>query len=284
MAIYTVGGTELGECFNTSSESLDYAYDANKNTVFERVKPRTVLFEDDFNGNALNTENWRYEIGNVRSNELQFYRFQNVSVENGNLVITAKRESFSNKDWTSGSITTNFGKAWKYGRFEARIKFPNIVGAFGAFWTLGDGHRITYTDYDGTKYEPPTPRTQSWPECGEIDIVETIPGDASTALGTVWKCTSGILGQGRSPTINLGDYHIYALEWTDSYISILVDDVEYKRLNLASYASDLVAGYHLPQYILIDLAVGRSGGDPAPSTNEMKMYVDWVRVYEPLTN
>jgi beta-glucanase (GH16 family) len=53
---------------------------------------------------------------------------------------------------------------------------------------------------------------------------------------------------------------------------------------LASYASDEVAGYHLPQYILIDLAVGKAGGTPADSTNEMKMYVDWVRVYAPLSN
>lgn len=288
MAIYNINGTELDECYSSDSSLLEYAYDLNSNIVYEANDPyiqgRTLLFEDKFDGDALNPANWSYELGNVRNQELQFYLSQNVSVENNNLVITAKRETYGNKEWTSGSITSQLSHAWTYGRFEAKIKFPNVVGAFGAFWTLGDGFHIIYSDDPQNPDSIADPQnTQRYPECGEIDIIETIPGDTVYPRSTVWNCSaSGSLGSGLYRVNSTGEYHIYAMEWTSSYIAMFIDGTEYKRWTFSDYADEVVAGYHLPQYILMDLAVGKAGGDPAESTTEMKMYVDWVRVYAPL--
>lgn len=292
MAIYNLNGQILSSGYDLYGTELDHAYDSDGNTVFTKESPlppsdpyiegRTLLFEDTFDGGALNSENWSYEIGNVRNNELQFYRSQNVVVEDSNLVITAKRETHLNKEWTSGSITGQLKKSWLYGRFEAKIRFPNVVGAFGAFWTLGANHWIQYTDDDGNPTEPLPSGSVRWPACGEIDITETIPGNANTAQANLWKYSGGSLGTGRSASMVSSDWHIYSMEWTSEYIAMLLDGTEYKRWTFSNYASEQVQAYHLAQYIILNLAVGASGGTPASSTNEMKMYVDWVRVYAPL--
>ena len=293
MAIYNLNGQGLSSAYNLSGESINSAYDIEGNVVFTRGTPvpddpyidgRTLLFEDSFYGDSLNAENWSCEIGNVRNNELQFYRSQNVSVEDGKLVITAKRETHLNKAWTSGSITGQLKKSWLYGRFEAKIKFPNVVGAFGAFWTLGANHWIEYNaDDDPTTANSRPEGSVTWPQCGEIDITETIPGNANTAQANLWNYSGGSMGGGRSASMVSSDRHIYAMEWTSEYIAMSLDGVEYKRWTFSDYTSTQVQAYHLAQYIILNLAVGASGGTPADSTNEMKMYVDWVRVYAPLS-
>lgn len=293
MAIYNINGQPLSSAYDFNGTSLNNAYDLDGNLIFSKGTPipddpyidgRTLLFEDSFNEDTLNSANWSCEIGNVRNNESQFYRSQNVSVEDGKLVITAKRETHLNKSWTSGSITGQLKKSWLYGRFEAKIKFPNVVGAFGAFWTLGANHWIEYnSDDDSTTANSNPTGSVSWPTCGEIDIVETIPGNATSAQANLWKYGGGSFGTGRSAPMTSSDWHIYAMEWTSEYIAMLLDGVEYKRYTFSDYSSSDVQAYHLAQYIILNLAVGASGGTPADSTNEMKMYIDWVRVYAPLT-
>jgi beta-glucanase (GH16 family) len=293
MAIYNISGQNLNSAYDLNDTSLNNAYDLDGNLIFSKGTPipddpyidgRVLLFEDSFNENTLNSANWSYEIGNVRNNEGQFYRSQNVSVEDGKLIITAKRETHLNKRWTSGSITGQLKKSWLYGRFEAKIKFPNLVGAFGAFWTLGANHWIEYkSDDDSTTANSNPVGSVSWPACGEIDITETIPGNATSAQANLWKYGGDSFGTGRSTAMLSSEWHIYAMEWTSEYISVLLDGVEYKRYTFSDYSSTDIQAYLLPQYIILNLAVGAAGGTPADSTNEMKMYVDWVRVYAPLT-
>ena len=293
MTIYDLDRQNLASVYGLDGTELNFAYDLDANIVFSKGTPipddpyiegRTLLFEDSFNGNTLNSENWGYEIGNVRNNELQFYRStNNVSVEDGKLVITAKRETYLDKSWTSGSITGQLKKSWLYGRFEAKIKFPNVVGAFGAFWTLGANHFIVYANEQTGEKEGTAPEwSVPWPQCGEIDITETIPGNASTAQANLWKYNGGSFGTGRSATMVSSDWHVYAMEWTSEYIAMLLDGIEYKRYTFSNYTSEQIQAYHLAQYIILNLAVGASGGTPSDGTNEMKMYVDWVRVYAPL--
>ena len=66
-----------------------------------------LVWQDEFT-NGIGPD-WVFETGNNGwgNNELQYYRRENATVENGNLVITAKRESFGNNwmevaDYRSG--------------------------------------------------------------------------------------------------------------------------------------------------------------------------------------
>ena len=209
---------------------------------------------------------------------MQTYRAENnVSVEDGCLVITAKKEDFGTKHWTSGSITGQHKFEQTYGRWEAKVKFPNIIGAFGAFWLLGANMENVYHETGDNDVSG-----EIWPKCGEIDINETIPGNATTAQANLWTYTGSSMGTGRSANMVSSEWHIYAMEWTSEYIAIFLDGVEFKRWTFSDYSSSEVQAYHLPFYMILNLAVGASGGTPASSTSEMKMYVDWVRVYAPL--
>ncbi len=281
MSIYNINGDTVNQPYDSIGETLETAYDVSGEVVYQN---RTLVFEDDFDGSSLDTNKWGYELGDVRNNEMQTYRAENnVSVEDGCLVITAKKEDFGTKHWTSGSITGQHKFEQTYGRWEAKIKFPNIVGAFGAFWLLGANmemiyHEIGDNDVSGV----------IWPKCGEIDITETIPGDASTAHANLFKYDGGSFGVGRSGTIVSSDWNIYACEWTSEYIAISVNGTEYKRWTFSDYSASDVQAYHLPFYMILNLAVGPAGnpgggGTPASTTTEMKMYVDWVRVYSPLS-
>lgn len=267
--------------YNINGETLSTVYTLYGEEIDAYIEGRTVVFEDNFA--SLNTENWGFEIGNVRNNELQFYRAQNATIEEGNLVLTARREAHQNKAWTSASITGQKKKGFLYGRFEAKIKMPGVVGSFPAFWTLGYNHEIAYSADNDSTTATQADGSVAWPACGEIDIVEGIPGNATSAQCNLWAYGGGSLGTRRSGTVNLAEWHVYAMEWTPKYIAMLVDGVEYKRYAFADFTDEQIQAYKLPQHMIINLAVGASGGTPPDDVNEMKMYVDWVRVYAPLT-
>jgi len=116
---------------------------------------------DEFDTDGpLNNDIWDYEIGTGQNGwgngELQYYtdRTENITVQNGVLIITAKKEEYNGSSYTSARIVTKGEQA--YGRFEARIRVPYGQGMWPAFWLLGAdcGPAVV------------------WPQCGEIDIME----------------------------------------------------------------------------------------------------------------
>ncbi len=124
-----------------------------------------LVWSDEFDGEAgtlPNPESWTYDIGTGDNGwgnaELQYYTDSpnNVSLDgNGNLLITAQRESFGGQPFTSARIKTEGLFEQTYGRFEARLKAPIGPGVWPAFWLLGNN----------CAEEP-------WPQCGEIDVME----------------------------------------------------------------------------------------------------------------
>ena len=109
------------------------------------------------------------------NHELESYtsRRQNSSIEDGNLVITAAKETFTgsdgvSRDYTSARLKTAKHFSQAYGRFEARIKIPTGKGVWPAFWMLGDN-----IDAAG------------WPTCGEIDIMENIGSEPDKNHGSM---------------------------------------------------------------------------------------------------
>ena len=126
-----------------------------------------LVFQDDFCGPTLNEAVWNIEVnGDGGGNaELQYYRRENVSIENAptgesSLVLTAKRETYSGRQFTSGRVTTKDKMIFKYGKIEARIRVPNVArGLWPAFWMMGN----TPQNANGSV---------QWPRCGEIDIFE----------------------------------------------------------------------------------------------------------------
>ena len=241
-----------------------------------------LVWSDEFNGNALDETKWAYETGSAYNNEQQYYTKENVSVSNGSLKITAKKESKNGYKYTSGrleTITEN-GEALfstKYGKIEARIKLPKGNGLWPAFWM-----------------QPVDREYGSWPLSGEIDIME--------ARGRITNEVNGAIHFGESRPFNkqindtytfssgedFTDYHVYAVEWKENEIIWSVDGVEYFRTSNWYTMSDegVIAEYPAPFnqefYLILNLAVGGdydNGITPSSSDLPATMEVDYVRVY-----
>lgn len=262
--------------------TLTFFFSSCRKDAIQELPERNweLVWSDEFNG-AANTSpdnaKWNFNVGTGvngwGNGEYQFYtnRTNNVRLDgNGILEITARQEGFSGSNYTSGRITTQGKFAYKYGRFEAKIKTPTGPGIWPAFWMMGEN--IT---------------TVSWPQCGEIDILEqkgqeshityaTIHGPNYAGGNSIGK--SYALAKGR---FNL-DYYVYAVEWTENRIDFFVNDYLFHRITKDQVEAKGQWVFNQPFFLLLNVAVGGNyvgfptSGTPFPQT----MYVDYVRVYK----
>jgi beta-glucanase (GH16 family) len=251
-------------------------------TVAAQLPAWHLSWSDEFNGSngsAPDPEKWAFVTGGkgFGNDELETYttRPANVQQEEGNLVITARKEDLAGTDgiqrqYTSARIHTQGLFSQAYGRFEASMQLPSGgKGIWPAFWLLGDNSR-----------------TAGWPKCGEIDIVENI-GDPftiySTLHGPVYSGAHGISAKYPLPTgesVNTG-FHLYAVEWAPRDIKFFFDD----HLIAERTPADLPPGttwvYDHPFFIILNLAVGGDwpGNPDEATTFPQRMLVNYVRVY-----
>ena len=248
-----------------------------------------LVWSDEFDTNTLGT-NWNVEVTDAPyNNELEAYTScpDNVTIADGNLVLTARRESYGSRSFTSGRVNSLHKVSFTHGKIEARIKLPHLAnGLWPAFWMMGE-------DFD----------TVNWPKCGEIDIMEMGMKNAintnatdNTVAGTIhWgesiakhqQYTSG----NKTVSQELTDgYHIFTCEWDDDYLKFYIDNdaTPYFTASIKKGFSRS-AYFHKPYFLIFNLAVG---GDftgithPADITalpqagSEAQMLVDYVRVYQ----
>ena len=238
--------------------------DTTNTTVTDSLHYKLV-WSDEFNGTAVDTSVWNFDTGNNGwgNNELENYQPSNASVVNGNLVITAKKETAGSANYTSARMKTEGKKSFTYGRIEARLKMPAGQGLWPAFWMLGANIGSV-----------------GWPQCGETDIMEHINTD-SLFYGTAHWNNNGHVSSGGKTVATTNDYHVYDVEWTASSITWHLDGVAYWKTDIAANTNNTTA-FHLPFFIIFNLAVG--GSWPGPAVDNTKfpasMYVDYVRVYQ----
>jgi beta-glucanase (GH16 family) len=222
-----------------------------------------LAWSDEFDGSTINTAWWNFETGGSGwgNHEQEYYQASNASIEDGNLVITAKKETVGSNPYTSARMTTQGKKEFFYGKIEARIKIPVGQGFWPAFWMLG-------SDIN----------TVPWPACGETDIMEHINTD-SVIYGTAHWDNNGHVQDGGNTISSPAQYHVYAVEWDNTQIKWSIDSVEYHSTSISSTTTD---EFHQPFFILLNFAIG--GDWPGQTIDNSllpaKMYVDWVRVYQ----
>ena len=230
-----------------------------------------LVWRDEFNqGGRPDPKKWTYERGFVRNDEAQFYtddRRENARVENGRLVIEARKDGFEGHPVSSASLTTKGLASWTYGRIEVRAKIPTGKGAWPAIWTLGDGGR--------------------WPEDGEIDIMENVGMDPDRAVFTVHSTAldgKGKASWGTSTTVPhlASDYHVYSIEWGPGAIEWKLDG---KTVHVYGKAEPhgVAWTFDKPQYLLLNLAIGGAWGGQQGVDDAIfpaRYEIDYVRVYQ----
>jgi len=234
-----------------------------------------LAWSDEFDGTSLNRSNWNVEVNGYGgwNNELQYYcdSSENIQVNDGTLKLIAQKKSYQGKEYTSARLNTQNKVTVNHGRIEARIKLPSFMGAFPAFWMMGANG-------------------QTWPACGEIDIMEAINNE-SIIYGTAhWQASyannedkydsKGSSTYEAGIRVDITQWHTYGIEWTEDKIVWFVDDNYYHSVNITSEKE--MEELSIPCYILLNFAIGGDwpGFNIDNTALPATMEVDYVRAYE----
>lgn len=240
----------------------------------------TLVWSDEFNeGTALGSD-WTHEVQGQGwvNNELQNYVKSPVDGKN----VTEVKDGFLNincfkgKDGKvySGRVYAKVNEGWTYGYVEARIKLPSGKGTWPAFWMMPVGN-----DWN----------TNPWPKCGEIDIMEEVgadPDQVSSSLHTEkYNHTKGTQKTHAMKCSGAeGDFHVYALEWTEDAITTYVDGKVQLKATKAEMGSDHDSWpFHYAFYPILNLAWGGDWGGykgVEESALPVTMQVDYLRVFQ----
>lgn len=244
-----------------------------------------LMWADEFDvDGAPDPASWTYDLGDGcpnlcgwGNNESQFYTDapENARVEDGRLVITARLEDEGGRSYTSARLVTRGLVDFTYGRVVASIKMPSGAGTWPAFWML----------YTQARYG-----NGSWPDNGEIDIMEYVGSDPDRTLATLHfsdRFGGNGVGIGRSFPDLETSFNEYEVRWTPSRITFY-----FNGSPLLFYDNPLFNPRALPRgwqawpfdqpfHLLLNVAVGGTlGGDIDDRIFPTQMEVDYVRIYQ----
>ena len=259
----------------------------------ETAEADTLIFSDEFNTGTLDRSKWNVEGPTFWvNNEQQAYidsaetvHFKPAPGTDGVLVLQPRYHpgfetpAGRKADFVSGRINTAKKFDFTYGRAVARIRMPDAVGVWPAFWLLGYG---------------------DWPHGGEIDIMEYVGEKDWTGVALHGPGYSG-----ETPLVNkfffprdtdVTQWHEYSVEWTKDALLFKVDGRLTYRVTRPMVEHYGRWAFDGPQYVILNFALGGAypfktngikqphNGLPAETVERIKagaiaMEVDWVRVY-----
>lgn len=248
-----------------------------------------LVWQDEFDGpigQLPDTQKWKVDLGGHGwgNQEWQYYtnKVENVAIDgNSSLRITAIRipnQELSNLScwygpcrYTSARLSTRTLFEFTYGRVEASIKIPTGQGIWSALWMLGADHM-----------------GNTWPHCGEIDIMENIGREVDTVYGTLHgPGYSHIQGIRQSYSLAnderfANDFHEFAIEWEPCEIRWYVDKRQFFHVISNELPPETEWVFDHPFFLVLNLAVGGTWpGYPSEYTVFPKsMLIDYVRVYQ----
>jgi beta-glucanase (GH16 family) len=234
-----------------------------------------MVWNDEFDYSGLpDSTKWTAEVGGHGwgNNEWQYYtsgRRENARVENGLLIIEARKENWDSSRFTSARLVSRGKGDWQYGKIEVRAKLPKGVGTWPAIWMLASTSPL------------------EWPDDGELDIMEHVGFNQGTIHGSVHcKKYNHIIGTQKTSTITVNDcsdnFHVYTAEWNKDSVKIGIDGRDYFRFANEHTGYDAWP-FDNKMHLLLNVAVGGNwGGEKGVDENiwPQKMEIDYVRVYQ----
>lgn len=238
-----------------------------------------LVWNDEFNDSPTNMPDetlWYYETGDNGwgNNEIQKYIAGTsdgvtcAEIVDGILQISARKAGDE-----VYSIRMNTRENWLYGYFEARLMLPSGKGTWPAFWMLPADFR-------------------SWPEDGEIDIMEEVGYDPDVIHATIHcKAYNHSANTQKSGQIRIEgsqqEFHVYAVEWTEDFIKGYVDGHCYFTFENDGKGNKDTWPFNVPFYLKLNLAWGGNWGG-AQGIDESSLpatyKIDYVRVFQKKNN
>lgn len=264
-----------------------------------------LVWQDLFDDGELNHFRWQIEVNGDGggNNELQYYTDSEKNVHvgddgegNGCLILTARRENYKNKNFTSGRLNSLNMVTFTHGKIEASIKLPKTAnGLWPAFWMMGN-------DYPQV----------GWPKCGETDILEMGNSEGiknntqerffngACHWGAGWPNASYANSSTKSYSLQDDQFHLYTCIWDEKEIRMYVDldkqplQTPYYRIDISEVnpSNEWTAGnyFHKDNFIIFDLAVGGNftgihNANEITALNdangqEASMYINYVKIYQ----
>jgi beta-glucanase (GH16 family) len=234
----------------------------------------TPVWEDDFSTGATpDPAKWTFETGGSGwgNNELQFYTSgANSTVSGGIMSITAKKENFSGREYTSSRMITKGKGDWLYGRFEVRAKLPKGRGTWPAIWMLSSDN-----SYGG------------WPSSGEIDIMEHVGYEQGRVHSSVhtsaYNHTRGTQKTASKVVADAtDDFHVYRVDWTPYSVRGFIDGAQYFEFTNGN-TGFTTWPFDKKFHIILNVAVGGNWGGVQGVDNTVfpaALQVDYVKVYK----
>ncbi|WP_254523756.1 family 16 glycosylhydrolase [Natrinema caseinilyticum] len=245
-----------------------------------------LVWSDEFDRGSIDASKWSFATGggcgrNGRLNtdcswgnqEEQYYTDgDNAWVENDRLIIEAREELAPNgqNPYTSARLVSEHTFEKQFGRVEVRARLPATQALWPAIWMLGQ-------DISSV----------SWPDCGEIDIMELTGDDTDTVHQTIHgPGYSG--GGGISADYSISgdftrEFHDFQLTWYDDMVKFWVDGTHVNTLTPADVGGNQWV-FNDQFFLLLNVAVGGiMPGYPDERTQlPQRMEVEYVRVYDPI--
>ncbi len=237
-----------------------------------------LVWSDEFDYSGIpDSTKWNYDTGGHGwgNQELQYYeekRIENSRVENGSLIIQARKESWKDgAQYTSARLVSCDKGDWLYGRFEIRAKLPSGRGTWPAIWMLPT--RWIYGD-------------GGWPDNGEIDIMEHVGYDQGNIHASIHtNLYNHKINTQKSGSIIMADvstnFHDYIFEWYPDSMHFYVDETKYFTFN-NECSGWPVWPFDNKFHLILNVAVGGTWGGAQgvdDSIFPQKMEIDYVRVY-----
>ena len=244
----------------------------------------TLVWEDDFDGDALNTSRWVYDLGTGANGwgnaELQTYTTAAATVSGGTLKITTTKTA---SGYESARVLTRGKGDWMYGRIEVRAKLPRGRGTWPAIWML-----------------PTDSKYGTWPASGEIDNMEqvgyaqgVVHGTVHTAAGSGSNGASGCVNTDTAsdascatelPSVKISSgFHVYTIVWSETEIEWYLDDTRFAVYTKEANADSVTWPFDADFHLILNTAVGGNWGGVQgvdDSIFPQVFEVDYVRVYQ----
>jgi len=163
-------------------------------------------------------------------------------------------------------------KAWRYGYFEARMRWEPVKGAWPAFWLIPVQDATGQDIYNGTK------------RSGEIDVFEGQGEQPHTFFGTIHEWTNSHTDQASRNNAfqlpsdtDMSQFHTYGALWTPGNITWYYD-------NRPLHSEPTPPIFDQQDFFMVlTMQEGRNwkNGDLSGVTApRMTLNVDWVKVWQ----
>lgn len=254
--------------------------DENISELEDILPNRLLIWHDEFKKPQIDPKKWRHIWTTY-----DYAKDLRLVTESGDgLIYRTIKDNRPNalKAYSSPELMTSGLFEFKYGRIEAKMKFPSQSPHHSTFWTLGASH-VRVSESDDLTFND-TLKGVKFASCGEIDIAEFDNG--TVGARTHWD-TAGFDGDSNytsggniaSLTDSPTNWHIYSCEWTDSAITFYVDGVQKGTWSTSNATVNGWNPFNHPHYIILNCIDAVSG---TPTWDVAQTEVAWVRVYAPV--